>query len=258
MAVDIKGMGRYMKIGVIGGTGFYKLSGDKICVDTCYGTVTTFYFTKHKKEIFFIPRHDSTHTPAHAVNYYGNIQAFHNIGVEAIISINNVGSMKEHISVGSLFIPNDFIDFTSRKATFFDSEAVHIDMTEPFCPVIRKFLLDAIPKNCTVYEGVYVVTNGPRLETKSEINMFKQFADVVGMTVSPEVSLARECNICYASLCLVSNYAAGMQNTLEVDDILSISEKQRDIILDTVDTCIKTLPQRRDCYCKDAVAKGKL
>ena len=247
-----------MKIGIIGGTGFYEMEGNEMEIETDYGNVVAFYFEKFGRQLFFIPRHGKKHVPAHKVNYHANIDAMKKAGVEAILAINTVGSMRENIEIGSFFIPDDFIDLTGRKSTFFDEEAVHVDMSNAFCPTLRKILLQEAKKKGKVHEGTYIVTNGPRLETKAEIKMFKNFADVVGMTLSPEVILAREAGICYASICLVSNYAAGLQKKLDVEEIRRVYNEKREDVVAIVDECIKRLPEKRECDCKNAAERGKL
>jgi len=257
MAINIKGMGGNMKIGIIGGTGFYTMEGEKIEVETEYGDVETIHFTRHHRDIFFISRHGERHRPAHSVNYHANIKAMKNIGVEAIIGISTVGSMKKNIEPGYIFIPYDFIDFTGRKTTFFDDFAVHIDMSEPFCPVIRKILLNEA-KKYRMAEGIYIATDGPRLETKAEISMLKNFGDVVGMTLVPEVILAREAGICYASLCLVSNYAAGLQKKLSIEEIKETYRNKKPIIEEIINEAIKKIPAKRNCRCKYAMEEGRI
>ncbi|KAA0001676.1 MAG: S-methyl-5'-thioinosine phosphorylase [Thermoplasmata archaeon] len=247
-----------MKIGIIGGTGFYETEGSEITVDTNYGAISLFHQEKYERDVLFVPRHGKKKAVPHAVNYHGIIEALHRSGVTAIMALNTVGSMKEEIGVGSLVIPDDFIDFTARKSTFFDDELVHVDMSEPFCPVLRKLALKEASRRCETHEGVYVVTEGPRFETRAEIRMFRTFADVVGMTLSPEVVLAREKGICYASICLVSNYAAGMQKTLDVEEITRVHAKRKKDILAIIDECIKKIPERRNCGCHHAAARGRL
>jgi len=249
-------MGGNMKIGIIGGTGFYEMEGEEIEVETKYGNVKTIHFKKGKRDIFFIARHGRSHAkPAHAVNYHANIMAMKNIGASVAIGISTVGSMKKSIRPGSLFIPNDFIDFTKRHTTFFDDEAIHIDLSEPFCPVVRKVLV-SVAKNAK--EGVYVATEGPRLETKAEIAMFKKFGDVVGMTLVPEAILAREAGICYASICLVSNYAAGLQERLSIEEIKEMYKKRKATIEKIVNKAIEKIPAKRNCRCRYAAIDGKL
>ncbi len=248
-----------MKIGVIGGTGFYSIEGEKIEIETDYGKVETIHFKKYGRDIFFISRHGKNHEfPAHRVRYHANIMAMKNIGVEAIIGVSTVGSMKKSIKPGSIFVPDDFIDFTGRQSTFFNDVTVHIDMTIPFCPVIRKLLVEKARKYVEVNEGIYVATNGPRLETKAEIRMFSKFGDVVGMTLVPEAILAREQGICYASLCVVSNYAAGMQERLSIDEIKRVYQKLKPYVDKIVDEAIRDIPDNRDCNCKNAAEEGRL
>jgi len=251
-------MGRDMKIGIIGGTGFYEMEGEEIEIETEYGSVTSFLIEKNGKKIFFIPRHGKQHKPAHAVNYHANLRAMKNAGVEAIIGISNVGSMKKEIKPGEIFIPSDFIDLSGRNSTFYNERAVHIDMSNPFCPILRKIIVEEAGKRGRFHEGVYVVTNGPRLETKAEINFFRNFADVVGMTLMPETALARELQICYASICLVSNYAAGMKEKLSAREIKKIVNERKEYLIEIVNECIKRIPEKRNCKCKHALEEGKI
>ena len=245
-----------MKIGIIGGTGFYEMEGEEIEIETKYGNVTAIHLKKWQRDIFFIARNGKAHAkPAHMVNYHANIMAMKNIGASAVIGISTVGSMKKNIRPGSIFIPSDFIDFTKRKTTFYDDVAIHVDLSQPFCPVVRGVLL-GIAKNAK--EGIYVATEGPRLETKAEIAMLKKFGDVVGMTLVPEAVLAREAGICYASLCMVSNYAAGLQERLSIEEIKEMYRKRKPIIEKIVNEAIKKIPARRKCRCKYAPIEGKL
>jgi len=258
MALYIEGMGGSMKIGIIGGTGFYEMEGEEIEVETKYGSVVTQHFRIYGRDIFFISRHGKKHAkPAHAVNYHANIMAMKNIGASVVIGVSTVGSMRERIKPGSIFIPNDFIDFTKRKTTFFDDVAIHIDLSEPFCPIVRKILKEASSKYDAV-EGIYVATEGPRLETKAEIAMLKNFGDVVGMTLVPEAILAREAGICYASICLVSNYAAGLQSRLSIEEIKEMYKKRKNVVEGILKEAIKKIPARRNCRCKYAPIDGKL
>ncbi len=247
-----------MKLGIIGGTGFYEMEGEEIEIETIYGDVDSFLLEKNGRKILFIPRHGRSHRPAHAVNYHANIQAMKNFGAEAIIGISNVGSMRKEIKPGEIFIPYDFIDLSGRKSTFYDERAIHIDMSNPFCPVLRKIIVEEASGRGNFHEGVYIVTNGPRLETKAEINFFRKFADVVGMTLMPEATLAREAGICYASICLVSNYAAGFQQKLSAREIKEMVKERRKYLIEIVDDCIKKIPEKRSCNCGKASEEGKI
>ncbi len=248
-----------MRIGIIGGTGIYEFGESILNVETPYGDVDIWHSKKGKREIFFLPRHEKEHRiPPHKINYMANIHALKSCGVERIIALSTVGSMRKHMKAGNIFIPSDFIDATKRSTTFFGNEAVHVDMSQPFCPEVRDALVTSAEKYAQVSEGIYLATEGPRLETKAEIHMFSTFAHVVGMTLVPEIILAKEKGICYASLCLISNMAAGLQERLPADEIVRIYDKKQDVIMNIVKQAIKGIPQQRKCSCGDAVKKGKI
>lgn len=236
--------------------------GETICVETPYGPIPVTVSSLGGHEVFFIQRHgEGPGLPPHKVNYRGNIQALASSHVSCIISISTVGSMKKQIQPGDLVIPHDFLDITkSRPTTFYDDTRVHVDMTEPFCPDLRSSLLDACKATRTKYHdrGVYLVTEGPRLETAAEINFFSGGADIVGMTLVPEVVLAREKGICFAALCLVCNMAAGLQRRLPADDIARVYTKQEPTLAQVLRRTIESLDKHRSCHCSMDIAKATL
>jgi 5'-methylthioadenosine phosphorylase len=182
-----------------------------------------------------------------------------NCRVERIIAVSTVGSMKQHIPSGCFVVPSDFVDFTKRKTTFFDDSVVHVDMSLPFCPQVSDALKAALRQaKEKFFPGVYVATEGPRLETKTEIAMFSAFGDVVGMTLVPEAILAREKGICYASLCLVSNMCAGMQQALPAGEIREIYETKQRVVNEVLNAAIMQMPSERGCSCSMAPEEGKL
>lgn len=213
-----------MKIGIIGGTGVYDSSfmnnNENLELDTPYGKVQVIKGNRGDKEIYFLERHSKGHKLIPSkVNYKGNIYALKSLNVDYVISTAAVGSIN-NCNIGDFVILNDFIDFTkNRSYTFFDEEnrgVVHVDMTEPYCKTVRTMLIEALQytKATIVKNGTYVCTEGPRFETPAEISMYKKLgADVVGMTNVPEVILAREAALCYATVALVTNYAAGISKT---------------------------------------------
>ncbi len=254
-----------MKIGIISGHSIADLIKDpeKIMVETAFGDISVEVSRMKKHDLFFINRHgEKSVIPPHKVNYLGNMQAFASSHVEYVLSIGTVGSMKNSIQPGDFVIPHDFIDLTkSRQQTFFDDKRVHVDMTNPYCPSLR----DSLIKNCkkahgaTFHDkGVYLATEGPRLETASEINYFSKFADIVGMTGVPEVVLARERGICYASLCVVCNMAAGLQNKLTADEISRIYTEKESVISNILQLTIDSIDVERDCNCKNDLSKATL
>ncbi|WP_027623259.1 S-methyl-5'-thioinosine phosphorylase [Clostridium lundense] len=213
-----------MKIAIIGGTGvcnsFFMDKNENIELNTPYGKVQLTKGYRGDKEIFFLERHSKGHKLIPSkVNYKGNIYALKSLNVDYIISTAAVGGIN-NCNVGDFIILNDFIDFTkNRSCTFFDdvdSGVVHVDMTEPYCKTLRAMLIEAFQyaKAPLVKNGTYVCTEGPRFETPAEISMYKKLgADVVGMTNVPEVILARESSLCYATVALVTNYASGISKT---------------------------------------------
>jgi 5'-methylthioinosine phosphorylase len=254
-----------MKIGILCGHHMPDLmkKPEKIRVETPYGEVTVYVSKLGAHDLFFIHRHgEQSNLPPHRVNHRGNIQAFASSHVFCIFSVGTVGSMKKAIRPGDLVIPHDFIDVTkSRSQTFFDEKRVHVDMTEPFCSTLREALLQSCDKisDITFHEkGVYLATEGPRLETAAEIKLYSMVADIVGMTMVPEVVLAREKGICFASLCLVCNMATGLQNRLTADEIASVYKKKEPVISKVLQLTIESLDQKRSCHCPVDVSKATL
>ncbi|NLA27102.1 MAG: S-methyl-5'-thioinosine phosphorylase, partial [Firmicutes bacterium] len=213
---------KQMKIAIIGGTGLYENpyleEAREIIVETAYGAALLCSGRYRGKEIYFLARHGRRHgVPPHMVNYRANIAALKDLEIDAVISTAAVGSMRQGMPPGSRVVIDQFIDFTkSRPSTFHDKggdEVVHIDMTVPYCPEIRKAILRAGEKlkEPLIDGGCYVCTEGPRFETPAEIKMLAHLgSDLVGMTNVPEVVLAREAGLCYATIALVSNFAAGI------------------------------------------------
>ena len=254
-----------MKIGILCGHSMPKLmkKPEKIRVDTPYGDIIISLSTVGNHEVYFIQRHGELgNLPPHRVNHLGNIQALAASHVTNVFSIGTVGSMKKTLRPGDLILPHDFIDITkSRPMTFFNDRRVHMDMTEPFCPSLRELLIVSGRKNkdANFHEkGVYLVTEGPRLETAAEITLYSQVADIVGMTLVPEVILAREKGICFASLCLICNMAAGLQERLPADEIASIYKKKEPAISRILQQTILSLNQKKPCNCPGDVSKASL
>jgi 5'-methylthioadenosine phosphorylase len=242
-------------LAVIGGVGF-ALPGQADGVETPYGLVPIVRSRMKGHEIIFISRHGEGHLPPHKVNYRAIISAARMAGASAVVSTNTVGSMAGH-PIGSIFLPGDFVEFTkSRPNTFFEERAVHVDMNQPYCPTLRSSLAAAARSlSQTVGEGVYVCAEGPHLESPAQIRMMRQFGDVVGMTGYPEVALAREAALCYASLCVVTNPAAGMTGggNLTVSEIADLMKKYQMTVEDILSLAVQTISDQRSCSCRDAL-----
>ncbi len=210
-----------MRLAIITGSGMEDF-GEQICqqhlIDTQFGPVLLERGRIGDCELCLIPRHGRRHDVApHAINYRANIAAVAQLGCQAIIATNAVGSLRPQMKPGDYVLPDQFLDFTkTRPLTFFDGDdgkVRHIDFTEPYCPSLRSTVGHCLrERGLRVHEpATYLCAEGPRFETPAEIRMFSAWgADVVGMTGVPEVVFAHELGLCYASLCIVTNMAAGM------------------------------------------------
>lgn len=208
-------------LGIIGGSGLYNLDAvvkpQKLDVETPYGRSSASLITGlwHECPVIFVTRHGDDHSLApHEINYRANVWALREAGVKSIVSINCVGGIHSQLTTpGSICAPDQFLDYTwGRSSTFFaDGKVEHVDMTDPCDDNLRTALLRA-GESFNVYQGscCYAAMQGPRLETRAEINRLERDgADIVGMTAMPEVPLARELRLPIAMLSLVVNPAAG-------------------------------------------------
>jgi 5'-methylthioadenosine phosphorylase len=252
-----------MKIGVISGQKMpiFMKKPERIRIETPFGDVPVRRSVFQDHELFFINRHGgNANIPPHKINNLGNIQAFSSCHVECIISIGTVGSLKKSIQPGDFVIPHDFVDFTkSRRQTFFDDKRVHIDVTNPYCVSLRELLIKSCEniKQVSVHKkGVYLATEGPRLETVSEIKFFSTLADIVGMTAYPEMVLSLEKGMCYSSLCIVCNMAAGLQERLPVDEIVSVYTEKEPLVSNVLALTLSSIDEKRECTCKQAFTKA--
>jgi 5'-methylthioadenosine phosphorylase len=236
-----------------------------IQIDTPYGPAPTISIgSVGNEEVAFLPRHGSKHDlPPHKVNYKANLQALKQVGVERIIATNAVGGINSKYGPGDLSIPQDIIDMTkTRPTTFFDSSPVtHIDVSQPYCPEVRKSLLDA-SKGAKVRvwdESILAATEGPRYETPAEIRMLEKLGgDIVGMTGAPETFLARELEMCYATVCYISNLAAGKQSNLSAVEVMEIGKKIIPEMIEIIRNSLPSIPKIRKCECGRATHEAQV
>jgi len=257
---------RKAEIAVIGGTGQEKLLGypEQIREGTPFGLAPPIFLGEvDGKTVAFMPRHGVEHgVPPHRVNYRANIYALHLLGVKRILATNAVGAINPNIKPSNLVVPHDLVDFTkSRQSTFYDDEPVtHVDVSQIFCPEIRSVLIRTARRTVAkvVDRAVLVCTEGPRLETPAEIRMFGRMGcDVVGMTVMPEAVLARELEMCYVSVCFVTNMAAGMQKRLSSEELVRVAKKTAPVLQQLLRETVKHLPTKRRCLCSQALEKAR-
>lgn len=259
-------------IGIIGGSGLYDIEGvhlREVCeIMTPYGRPSDGYRICDfaGRDVVFLPRHGSAHSiPPHNINYKANIWGFKELGAERIISIGASGGINPHVVPGTIVIPDQILDMTSgRDVTYYHGEegVIHIDFTEPFCPVLREALAGAGRKTgiSLQNEGTYVCVNGPRLETKAEIKVFSLLgADIVGMTAMPEASLAREAELCYAGVSVVTNFAAGMSGKkLTATEVISGMNATVTPLKTLLQETFALIPAKRECSCREAIREGKI
>lgn len=249
---------------VIGGTGVYdpavlEDSQERI-IKTPFGEAKATIGLYQGKRIAFMPRHGAGHSiPPHKINYRANIWALKQLGVTQVLATAAVGSLQLPYAPGSLVLIDSFLDYTkSRVSTFFEEErVVHVDMTDPYCGRLRGALRNSAHElSMPMFDGgTYVCAEGPRFETTAEIRLYQSIgAAVVGMTTVPEVVLAKEAELCYATVCMVTNYGAGISpNPLTHDEVVESMAENVHRIRDLFFHTIGNLGTERDCACQHAV-----
>jgi 5'-methylthioadenosine phosphorylase len=251
-----------VRIGIIGGSGIYDPSKfetiRKIYPETNYGRPSDDIIIGKIAgvEVAVLPRHGKEHQfPPHSVPYRANIQAMKDLGVEMIISPCAVGSLKEEYRPGDLVIVDQFIDFTkNRDYTFFDERTVHISIADPFCSDLAQvFSKTAETMNIRYHKkGTYICIEGPRFSTKAESNMFRNFADIIGMTAVPECQLAREMGMCYCSLATVTDYDVWKDEPVDIQMVLKTMRECLSKITKLLELGLPKIPEKRKCGCSDA------
>jgi len=255
------------KVCIIGGSGFYDLlpTPKEVVVTTPFDNIPVHILEQdiEGRRIYFLPRHGGKHSiPPHKINYKANIFALHKLDIKRVLSTNAVGSLNDTMRPGDYVILDDFIDFVFPLTFFEDgfevcfnsgkrlSGVIHLDMSEPYCPEVRNSILKIIKTKNRHSTGSYVRTMGPRFETKAEILALKRWgADVVGMTNPSEAILSRELGICYATIAVVTNYAAGLQKELSHQEVLDIFNSRLTELKSLFFNIIKNLPIEQGCNC---------
>ena len=255
------------KIGVIGGSGLYDIEGltdiEEVEIDTPFGKPSD-AITTGKLEgvgVAFLPRHGRGHriSPTE-VPYRANIYALKSLGVEWIIGINAVGSLRAEMKPGDLVIPDQLIDRTqSRISSFFrDGIVAHILFADPFCPVLSQILYrSAAEVGATVHNGgIYVVMEGPALSTRAESHLHRSWgASLIGMTALPEAKLAREAEICYAIVAGVTDYDCWQEDAppTAIDKIIATLKRNTETMRAIIKSAVAAIPDKRQCDCASAL-----
>ncbi len=253
------------EIGVFGGSGFHSLLEDaeEFKVDTPYGAPSSpvTYGEIGGRKVAFLPRHGTSHElPPHMINYRANVYAMKLLGVSQIIGPNACGSLQPHVKPGDFVICDQFVDRTwGRKDTYYDGPTtVHVSAADPYCPTMRQVAIEqARALGITVHEsGTVVVIQGPRFSTRSESRWFAaQGWEVINMTQYPESYLARELEICYCNISLITDHDVGTEGVAPVtnEEVVRVFGENNDKVRSLLYAMIPALPATRDCVCASAL-----
>ena len=259
---------------IIGGSGFYDFlpSPTEKLVETPFSPepVVLYHSTVNDQELYFLPRHGKGHSiPPHHINFKANIFALHLLSISRVLSTSAVGSVRDEIKPGNYVLLDQFIDII-RPITYFEGDfevkfsdgnelsgVVHTDMTHPYCSDLRKHVWEILSKfNYSQPQGTYYCAAGPRFETPAEIKALKVMgADVVGMTNSSEAILCRELGICYSSIAVVTNYAAGLQEQVNHQEVIDLFNQRASELKSILNDVIEIIPTTKTCSCRGHISK---
>lgn len=260
------------EIGIFGGSGFYDFaegSVEEVEIETPYGppSGSVALMTVAGRKVAFLPRHGKHHTlPPHKVPYRANLWAFKSLGVTRVLAPSAVGSLQSNIAPGDFVINDQFVDRTTgRVDTFFDGpEVVHVSSADCYCPQMRRLAIDSAAQNSvTVHSaGTVVVIQGPRFSSKAESRWFTQMGwNIVSMTQYPEVILAREMELCYATLSLVTDYDAGLVSdtaAVQAHDVLEVLVQNTANAKRVLKTMLNAMPTERECSCGESLKYARM
>jgi len=253
------------RVGVIGGSGFYELleNAREVRLETPFGDPSDVYFLGEIGEVpvAFLPRHARGHRilPSE-VNYRANIWGMKALGVHYVLSASAVGSLREELRPLDIVVPDQLFDRTkARPSTFFgDGVVVHMGFADPFCPYVSQQIVAAgRATGATVHEGgTYVCIEGPQFSTRAESNVYRQLGfDIIGMTNLQEAKLAREAELCYATMALVTDYDVWYEGGEDVtlEQVLANVRRNVETAQAIVRRVVPALDEQRDCGCRHAV-----
>lgn len=254
-------------VGVIGGSGLYNIEGledvESVAVETPWGSPSDELIVANLGEtkMVFLPRHGRGHKIMPTdINFRANIYAMKKMGVDWIVSVSAVGSMKEHIAPGQVVIPSQFYDHTkTRASTFFGNGIVaHVSMADPVCNLLSNELYDVCIKlGVTVHKGgTYLCMEGPQFSSRAESHIYRSWGiDVIGMTNATEAKLAREAEICYASLSMATDYDCWHEghNDVTVEELIETLNNNVDLAKGIIKNVVPIISETRECPCCNAL-----
>ena len=259
------------RIGVFGGSGFYEFLDDvhEVRVETPYGqpsaAVSIGQIQGH--DVAFLPRHGASHQlPPHMINFRANLWALKELGVERVVGPCAAGSLKPEVKPGDFVICDQLVDRTSgRKDTFYDGPVTtHVSFADPYCPEMRTIAIDtAAGLGISVHErGTVVTIQGPRFSTRAESKWYQNAGwEVINMTQYPEAYLARELEMCYVNVSLITDYDVGLGDDVPAvshEEVLKVFEANNQKLRDLLFALVPAIPEGRSCPCGSALAGARL
>ncbi|MBT3476151.1 S-methyl-5'-thioadenosine phosphorylase [bacterium] len=255
------------KVAIIGGSGLYDIedpsNAEELNIVTPWGPTSDSILKTEQDglEVYFLSRHGRGHLIGPSqINFRANIYALKFLGIDWIISVSAVGSLKEEIPPGTIVIPDQFIDFTkNRFNTFFDEGIVaHVSMAKPVSENLSSIMVDTCKKLGFLYKegGTYVCIEGPQFSSLAESNFYRSLgADIIGMTNMPEAKLAREAEICYSTLALSTDYDCWHKghDSVTVDEVVSTMNKNVQNARLVISEVLANIPEEKDEYIKNAL-----
>lgn len=254
------------RVGVFGGSGFYSFLDDieEVKVDTPYGDPSGPVSIGRVEgiDVAFLPRHGPDHhLPPHIINYRANVWALKDLGVERIIGPCAAGSLSRDVKPGSFVISDQLVDRTTgRKDTFYDGPTTtHVSFADPYCPEMREHAIKAArDENIEVHErGTVVTIQGPRFSTRAESKWFQDAGwEVINMTQYPEAYLARELEICYVNIALITDYDVGVpgeSGAVSHEEVLKVFNENNAKLRGLLFSLVPRIPSERSCICSTAL-----
>jgi 5'-methylthioadenosine phosphorylase len=254
-----------VEIGVFGGSGFYSLmeNAQEIWVETPYGAPSDKVAIGEigGRRVAFLPRHGKDHRfPPHTINYRANAWAMKSLGVKRIIAPTACGSLKEDVMPGSMVVADQVVDRTNARIdTFYEGPVTtHVSFADPYCPTLRPIAIDALRSlGIETHErGTIVVIQGPRFSTRAESKWFQsQGWEVINMTQYPECYLARELEMCYANISLITDYDVGLEGMTPVShaSVMEVFKKNNERVKAAIGSIVAKIPLDADCTCMHAL-----
>jgi 5'-methylthioadenosine phosphorylase len=259
-------------LGILGGSGLYAMAGleaaRELALDTPFGAPSDAYMAGSigGREVVFLARHGRGHRlmPTE-INFRANICGFKMLGVERLVSVSAVGSLKEDLRPLDVVLPDQFIDWTrQRPSTFFGNGVVaHVSLADPVCPVLRSTLRAAADGVAVRLHdgGTYLCMEGPQFSTRAESHLYRSFGlDVIGMTNVQEAKLAREAEICYATMAMVTDYDCwrAEEEAVTVQEVVARLNDNAANAQKILARALARIPATRDCACRDALTHAIL